>query len=415
MHQVEGETINACLTRVKLKIDNCEYNKMGWPTAVKAEITCDKFVFGLIDDTLKERLLREVDLTLERAVSLAQRSESSRLQAKEMSTRIKTTLDCDEVWQQPPKIDSARNTKLFICGQCGRKHKPKECPAYGQRCAACHKLNHFAKVCRSKNISPKPPMSNSHKKNVFTVDDHGSDTSASDDGDNLLVDPLQIDGLAEHAAWLSKLTTPNGYITCKLDTGAEASVLPTTAFNKLYVRPPLQPTNITLTAYGGSTINPIGTCELQCDGKENPHKVKFYVVDVNSQPILGLRDCEKLGLIKRMDIIHTGQLTKESIKELYKSVFTGLGTLGKYHITLQNDSNPVVCPPRRVPHSLKDRLQKAIEANVRSGVLVKVDQPTDWVHNLVVVEKKSGALRLCLDPRNLNDVIKCEHYRIPTI
>ena len=133
---------------------------------------------------------------------------------------------------------------------------------------------------------------------MFTVDDHGSDTSASDDGDNLLAHLLQIDGLAEHAVWLSKLTTPNGYITCKLDTGAETSVLPTTAFNSLYVRLLLQPTYITLTTYGGSTINPIGTCELQWDCKENPHKIKFYVVDVNSQPVLGLRDCEKLGLIK---------------------------------------------------------------------------------------------------------------------
>ena len=44
--------------------------------------------------------------------------------------------------------------------------------------------------------------------------------------------------------------------------------------------------------------------------------------------MLGLRHCEKLGLIKRMDVIHTGQLTKESIKAMYKTVFTGLG---KYH------------------------------------------------------------------------------------
>ena len=60
--QVKGD---AYLTRVRLKIDNSECNKMGWPTAVKAKITHNKFVFGLIDDTLKERLLREVHLTLE--------------------------------------------------------------------------------------------------------------------------------------------------------------------------------------------------------------------------------------------------------------------------------------------------------------------------------------------------------------
>ena len=107
-------------------------------------------------------------------------------------------------------------------------------------------------------MSAKSRVPNFSKKNVFTVDDYSSDTDSLE-GENLLVDPLQIDGLAQQVAWLSKLTTPNGDITCKLDTGAEANVLPTTAFNKLAVRPPLQPTKTQLTAYGGSPINSIGT------------------------------------------------------------------------------------------------------------------------------------------------------------
>ena len=52
---------------------------------------------------------------------------------------------------------------------------------------------------------------------------------------------------------------------------------------------------------------------------------------------------------------------------------------------------------------------------MKSGVLVKVGQPTDWVNNLVIVEKKNGSLRLCLDLRDLNKSIKHEHYKIPTM
>ena len=52
---------------------------------------------------------------------------------------------------------------------------------------------------------------------------------------------------------------------------------------------------------------------------------------------------------------------------------------------------------------------------MRTGVLKKVDQPTDWVSNLVVVEKKDWSLRLCLDPKDLNKAIKREHYKIPTM
>ena len=108
-------------------------------------------------------------------------------------------------------------------------------------------------------------------------------------------------------------------------------------------------------------------------------------------------------------------LTKAAIKERYKSVFTGLGKLGKYHITLQEGCEAVVNPPRCVPHSLKGKLKHTLQKNMESGVLVKVDQPTDWVHNLVIVEKKNGSLRLCLDPRELNRIVKWEHYKIPTV
>jgi len=71
MYQEEGEAIDSYVTRLKLKIDNCEYDKTGWPAAVKMELTRDKFVFGLLDDALKERLLCEAHLSLQRAIALA--------------------------------------------------------------------------------------------------------------------------------------------------------------------------------------------------------------------------------------------------------------------------------------------------------------------------------------------------------
>lgn len=103
------------------------------------------------------------------------------------------------------------------------------------------------------------------------------------------------------------------------------------------------------------------------------------------------------------------------LKEKYPIVFKGLGTLGMYHITLEDKHVPVINPPRRIPHSLKERLKQTIDKNVKCGVLVKVDKPTDWVSNLVIVEKKNGILRMYLDPKDLNKAIKQEHYRIPTM
>ena len=48
------------------------------------------------------------------------------------------------------------------------------------------------------------------------------------------------------------------------------------------------------------------------------------------------------------------------------------------------------------------------------SVIADVEGPTEWVHNLVVTEKKNGSLRPCLDPRPLNKAIEREHHAIPT-
>ena len=46
----------------------------------------------------------------------------------------------------------------------------------------------------------------------------------------------------------------------------------------------------------------------------------------------------------------------------------------------------------------------------------KVDEPTDWVNSLVVLEKpKSNKLCICLDPRPLNKAIRREHFQLPNL
>ena len=85
---------------------------------------------------LKERLLRETDISLDKIVILAQRTESFKQQVKEMMTTTMKTVEA--IFESKPKE--------FMCGRCGHSHKPKECPAYGQQYSACHKLHHFIRV-----------------------------------------------------------------------------------------------------------------------------------------------------------------------------------------------------------------------------------------------------------------------------
>ena len=72
-------------------------------------------------------------------------------------------------------------------------------------------------------------------------------------------------------------------------------------------------------------------------------------------------------------------------------------------------------PPRRVPEALREPLKKELVSLVEQGILAKVTEPTDWVNSLVCVTKSTGALRLCLDPKDLNRTIKRSHYFTPTL
>jgi hypothetical protein len=38
------------------------------------------------------------------------------------------------------------------CQYCGTEHARDRCPAYGKRCNACHRFNHFAKVCSNQHV-----------------------------------------------------------------------------------------------------------------------------------------------------------------------------------------------------------------------------------------------------------------------
>lgn len=96
-------------------------------------------------------------------------------------------------------------------------------------------------------------------------------------------------------------------------------------------------------------------------------------------------------------------------------MFTGLGCVpGLHHIQLNPDVTPVIHPPRKVPIALKDRVKAELDRMEDLGVIVRQAEPTDWVNSMVTVVKPNK-LRICIDPQDLNQAIKREHYPLRTI
>ena len=71
--------------------------------------------------------------------------------------------------------------------------------------------------------------------------------------------------------------------------------------------------------------------------------------------------------------------------------------------------------PRKCPIQIKDELQCALDKMTQDNVIRKVTEPTDWVSSLAFSRKKDGALRICLDPKDLNRAIKRCHHKTPTL
>ena len=146
--------------------------------------------------------------------------------------------------------------------------------------------------------------------------------------------------------------------------------------------------------------------------KSNSFKVSFIVVDSDSVPILRLKRSKHLQLIKRICRIETNS---ETLFSEFHDCFGEIGTLNTtHHIEVKSNVKPVVTPVHKVPHILKQRLEKELKSMVDLDIIETIDKPTDWVNSLVIVEKPNGKLCVSLNPRTLNNAIKHKHLHLPT-
>ena len=51
----------------------------------------------------------------------------------------------------------------------------------------------------------------------------------------------------------------------------------------------------------------------------------------------------------------------------------------------------------------------------QEGIIRSVTEPTEWCAPMVVVMKKSGNVRICVDLKGLNKGIKRKHYMLTTV
>ena len=121
-------------------------------------------------------------------------------------------------------------------------------------------------------------------------------------------------------------------------------------------------------------------------------------------------------------------LTKQDILSQYSGCFEGIGHFpgDPYKFHLKPNYKPARHAPWKVPVHLETAFKEEIDSLVKQGILEEVKEHTDWVNSYVIVEKDTGnhhspnhtvkkKLRICLDPRDLNEALEREPYHTRSV
>ena len=411
--QGENENIEQFVTDLRLKSQSCNFEHLA------DGLIRDQVVYGIRNKAIRERLLREQNLTLNRAVEICLAAENAAMQLHHLETDLaRNSLDVHAIAGKNNKY-SGKSKNLSHkytpkheknCGRCGYKHEHGKCAAYGQKCKKCGRQNHFAKCCKTKNV-------------------HSVETQDNDSSDEFFVGAIHKTGpqLAKDE-WVVPIFINDTVIPFKIDTGSQVNILPSHKFETLKFKPAIDKNAPILRSYTGDKIATQGMCHVKAKFNDESAKVPMVITPNNGQPILGLSTCIKLGLVKTVHVINedvvesnnpTLQISatelKENVKNEFKDVFTGIGCLpGTHSIRLKDDAVPVVHAPRKIPFAQRKPLRQELDRLINMEFIKQVNEPTDWVNSPVIVPKKTGVIRLCMDPKDLNKNIRREYEHIPT-
>ncbi|GFO14290.1 retrovirus-related pol polyprotein from [Plakobranchus ocellatus] len=142
--QRETETIEEFYRVLKDLVRHCNYG------AEEDSIIRDRFVVGLTDQKLKEKLQLIHDLTLKKALETARQHELIKSQMKAQAVVDLVSKNDSKASSNPKPRPGSSSNQRAACGRCGRQHGPRQCPAYGEECMKCGGRNHFAKNCHTK-------------------------------------------------------------------------------------------------------------------------------------------------------------------------------------------------------------------------------------------------------------------------
>ena len=125
-------------------------------------------------------------------------------------------------------------------------------------------------------------------------------------------------------------------------------------------------------------------------------------------------ETHKCQLGEQLDCRQKEELT--NILHKFKDVLQdcpGRTDIIRHDIHLKEGAHPSRQAPYRLPHAYRDQVQKEIEDMLRAGIIEP--SSSEWSSPVVIVPKRDGTIRLCVDYCRLNSVSSQSAYPMPRV
>lgn len=313
------------------------------------------------------------------------------------------------------------NNPPVICFNCGGKnHRSPDCPnrERGPKCFACKGFGHKSRDC------PRNGSSNQ---------------TSSTPGTNHVTKVVQY----EPNVMQIQVSISDVLLNALLDTGSSATIVKESVYRSVG-SPDLLPSPVSFIGFGSNRVSSAGYFVGVILIESSPFHTNIHVVpdDCLSFDVIIGNDCIRqaeffigkhgiklvgedsypLGhLVNLVDMesVDISNITNAGTRSSLLKLLQGYSprnppklTNIKLRINLINDT-PIFHSPRRLPFTEREVVEKQVNEWLRDGVIEPC--ASDYASQVVVVRRKDGSPRVCVDYRRLNRVISKDHYPLPLI